>query len=249
MMARFLSALMFCWLAGFGAARAADYANWAVAIVAGDNHAHDGSHSAVFDNARKKLAAAFAGIGFSPANMIQFSVEPDAGAQPASISAFASGLWDLSSRAPDGCLVYFTSHGTTEGLVMGDAILPPPRMGAIIHNACGGKPAVIVVSACFSGQFVPALAAANRVVITAARADRASFGCGALNTLTYFDDCFLRALPMADGFARLGELAQECVAFREQQTGASPPSEPQVQVGAKAGGLTFAATAPAPRSR
>lgn len=220
-----------------------DYSKWAVVIVAGDDHAHDGGHSEVFDNARRKLASAFATIGFSPANMIEFSVDPDAGSRKTSIGGFADGLWDLSARAPAGCLIYFTSHGTPGGIVVDQSILPPGKMAAIVTNACGDKPAVIVMSACFSGQFVPALKGDNRVVISAARADRTSFGCGALNTYTYFDDCFLRALPMADGFAKLGGLVQECVAFREQQTGAAPPSEPQVSVGAAAAGLTFPRTA------
>ena len=217
-----------------------NYARWAVAVVSGDDHAHDGEHSEVFDNARKKLVQAFAGIGFSPANMIQFSVEPDAAAQQTSITGFADGLWNLSGRAPDGCLIYFTSHGTPDGIVMDRKILSPEKMKAIVGNACGKKPSVIVMSSCFSGQFVPALAGDNRVVITAARADRTSFGCGALNTYTYFDDCFLRALPMADGFAKLGTLVRECVAFREQQTGAEPPSDPQVSIGAGVKDLSFA---------
>jgi hypothetical protein len=247
MMTRLLLALLIAFLAAFGlpgaALAAPDYSQWAVAIVAGDDHAHDGGHSEVFDNARKKLATAFATIGFSPANMIEFSIDPDAASRKTSISAFAGGLWDLSERAPAGCLIYFTSHGTPDGIVVDDAILPPRKMAGIVANACGDKPAVIVMSACFSGQFVPALADDNRVVISAARADRTSFGCGALNTFTYFDDCFLRALPMADGFAKLGGLVQECVAFREQQTGATPPSEPQVSVGAATAGLTFPKTA------
>jgi hypothetical protein len=218
----------------------ADYSRWAVVVVAGDNHAHDGAHSEVFDNARKKLVQAFADIGFSPANMIQFSVEPDAAARQTSIAGFADGLWDLSSRAPGGCLIYVTSHGTPDGIVMDQEILSPEKMKAIVGNACGQKPSVIVMSSCFSGQFVPALAADNRIVITAARADRTSFGCGALNTYTYFDDCFLRALPMADGFAKLGALVRECVSFREQQTGAAPPSDPQVSAGVGVRDLSFA---------
>lgn len=216
-----------------------DYSHWAVAIVAGDDHAHDGGPSKVFDNARKALVGAFTKIGFSPANMIQFSVDPGGTVQRTTVANFAGGLWNLTTRAPDGCLIYLTSHGTTEGIVMGDAILSPDEMGAIVENACGAKPSVIVMSACFAGQFMPALAGPDRVVITAARADRTSFGCGALNTYTYFDDCFLRALPLADDFSRLGALVQDCVAFREKQTGATPPSDPQVSVGVGMASLAF----------
>src|SRR5665811_1947526 len=41
-------------------ARAASpFSDWAAIIVAGDDHAHSGAHSEVFDNARRDLAAAF----------------------------------------------------------------------------------------------------------------------------------------------------------------------------------------------
>jgi hypothetical protein len=218
-------------LAAMAPALAADFSQWAVLVVAGDNRAHNGNPSQVFDNARKDLVKAFTGIGFAPGNVMQFSVNPDPVAQPTAIGPIATGFWDLSGRAQAGCLVYFTSHGSPDGIVVGEAQVGPDKMAAVIGNACGAKPSVIVMSACFSGQFVPKLAGDNRVVITAARPDRTSFGCGESDHYTFFDDCFLRALPLAGDFALLGGKVQECVAFREQQMQATPPSEPQVSVG------------------
>lgn len=214
-------------------ALANQFANWAVLVVAGDDHAHSGAPSKVFDNARHDLVKDFAAIGFSPANIAQFSLDPDKDAQPSEFNSIASALWDLSSRAPGGCLIYFTSHGSPDGIVVDQQIVGPAKMAAMVTNSCGAKPSVIVMSACFSGQFVPALQGDNRIVITAARADRTSFGCGELNQYTFFDDCFLRALPKTGDFASMGDLVQQCVAFREQQLQASPPSEPQVSIGPK----------------
>ncbi len=216
-------------------AAANQFATWAVLVVSGDNHAHSGAPSAVFDNARHDLVKAFAGLGFSPANIAQFSVTPDASAQHSDSGAIANTLWDLSSRAPDGCLIYFTSHGTPDGIVIDQGVLGPDKFGAVVRNACGSKPSVIVMSSCFSGQFVPALEGDNRVILTAARPDRTSFGCGESDQYTFFDDCFLRALPMAGDFPRLGDLTRQCVAFREQQMHATPPSEPQLSIGPKVG--------------
>jgi hypothetical protein len=215
--------------------QAADFSKWAVLIVSGDNHAHSGNPSAVFDNARHDLATAFARIGFSPANIAQFAVSPDPAAQHSGNSAIANTLWDLSSRAPDGCLIYFTSHGTPDGIVIDQRILEPEKLGMIVGNACGSKPSVIVMSACYSGQFVRTLRGDNRIVLTAARSDRTSFGCGELDHYTFFDDCFLRAMPMAGDFPNLGGLVQQCVAEREQQMRATPPSEPQLDIGPKVG--------------
>jgi Peptidase C13 family len=208
-----------------------DFSHWAVVLVAGDYRAHSGAPSKVFDNGRHDLAQAFAKIGFKPANMAQFSVDYDADTQHASIPEIAAGMQSLTSRAQDGCLIYFTSHGTPDGIIIGDAVLGPSQMREMVSSACGSRPSVIVMSACYSGQFVAPLQGDRRIVMTASRPDRTSFGCGELDHYTFFDDCFLRAMPMAGDFPSLGGLVQQCVAERERQMKATPPSEPQVSVG------------------
>jgi len=204
-------------------ALANQFSNWAVLIVAGDDHAHSGAPSQVFDNARRDLAKAFAGIGFSPANMVEFSVDPAPDAQHTSIPAIATALWDLSNRAPGGCLIYFTSHGAPTGIVTDQGLWEPDKFAPVVDNACGSKPSVIVMSSCFSGIFVPALAGANRMVMSAARPDRTSFGCGESDHYTFFDACFLQSLPQAGDFVTEADLTRRCVAIREQQLGAEPP--------------------------
>lgn len=233
--------LFLAWLLALtpNVALAADFSRWAVLVVAGDNRAQSGNPSKVFDNARGALVKAFAGLGFQPRNMAQFAVTEDMAAQYAHIPAIANTLRDLTTRAPAGCLVYATSHGVEEGIVMGEEVWAPETFGAMVDRACGTKPAVIVMSACYSGQFVPALAGDNRVVITASRADRASFGCGEANQYTFFDDCFLLALPRANGFPQLGALIRDCVAYRERDIGVDVPSDPQVSVGGKVAAAIF----------
>ncbi|HET7085087.1 MAG TPA: C13 family peptidase [Rhizomicrobium sp.] len=208
-----------------------DFSNWAVVLVGGDYRAHSGAPSKVFDNARHDLADAFAKIGFSKANMAQFSVDYDDGTQHSSVPEIANALQTMAARAKDGCLIYFTSHGTPTGIIVDNAVLSPPQMQEMVNSACGQRPTVVVMSACFSGQFVTPLAGQNRIVMTAARPDRTSFGCGEMDHYTFFDDCFLRAMPMAGDFPGLGGLVQQCVAEREKQMKATPPSEPQVSVG------------------
>jgi hypothetical protein len=209
----------------------ADFSQWAVVLVAGDYRAHSGAPSKVFDNALHDLAAAFARIGFRKANMVQFSVDYADGTQHTNVSDIAAAMQNAAARARAGCLIYFTSHGTPDGIVIGDTILGPNQMRDMVGSACGSRPSVIVMSSCYSGQFVAPLQGDNRIVMTAARPDRTSFGCGELDHYTFFDDCFLRALPMAGDFPGLGGLAQQCVAERERQMKATPPSEPQVSVG------------------
>ena len=50
---------------------------------------------------------------------------------------------------------------------------------------------VVVVNACYSGGFIEALHDDSTLVITSARADRTSFGCGADSDITYFGKAFL----------------------------------------------------------
>jgi hypothetical protein len=232
-MKRIVSAILLLVL-GMGPAAGAGFSDWAVVIVAGDDHAHSGAPSQVFDNARRDLAKGFAGIGFSPANMVQFSVDPGPDAQETKVGAIANALWDLTSRAPGGCLIYFTSHGAYDkGILVNDDVLAPDKFATIVNNACGSKPSVIVMSACFSGQFVPALAGANRMVFTAARPDRTSFGCGESDHYTFFDTCFLQSLPQSGDFPGLAQATRACVSKREHDLGAEPPSEPQLSIGDK----------------
>ena len=208
-----------------------DFSHWAAVLVAGDFRAQNGAPSKVFDNGRRDLGKAFAKIGFAPANMLEYSVDYDDGTQHASVPEIAAGLHATAAKAPDGCLMYFTSHGTPQGMVIGNEILSPGQMRDMVVSACGERPTVVVMSACYSGVFVAALQGPNRIIMTAARPDRTSFGCGEMDHYTFFDDCFLRAMPMAGDFPGLGSLVQQCVAEREIQTKAKPPSEPQVSVG------------------
>jgi hypothetical protein len=214
------------------AARAANpFANWAAVVVSGDWHAHDGRPSAIFDNARRDVTHDLIGLGFSSRNVDDFSARPGA-MRPASLHAIASGLWRTSRRASSGCLLYFTSHGSPDGILLGNSIVEPRTLGAMIDSVCGKRPTVVVLSACFSGAFVPALARPNRIILTAARRDRTSFGCGQSDRYPYFDNCVLSVWPYANGFPALGRAAQLCVAAREKREHVGPPSQPQLFVGA-----------------
>lgn len=211
------------------------FADWAAVVVAGDWHASSGRPSEAFDNARRDVGAALRAAGFQPQNLREFSVRPQRyrprpGASD--IDAVHSALTELAGRTREGCLAYITSHGHREGVVVADQLLAPSVLGAMLDETCGRRPTVVVISACFSGVFVPELAAPNRMVLTAARADRTSFGCGEDDRYPYFDDCFLRAFPAAHDFRQLGAAVQACVARRERETGMAPPSEPQLSIGA-----------------
>lgn len=209
--------------------------DWAVAIVAADWRDGAGTPIEAFENSRRDLALGFAAAGLNPDNITDLSMRPDArtGAGLASDEAFAA-IAAQTEAAKSGCLLYFTSHGSPDGMVLGDeGLLSPPRLDSLIDGWCGERPTVVVVSACFSGVFVPALAAPNRIVMTAARSDRSSFGCSEDATYPYFDGCVLESLPVAADFIHLASLSRSCVSRREREERLTPPSEPQLRIGAQ----------------
>jgi hypothetical protein len=211
---------------------------WAVIVVAGDWHAEDGSSSGAFDNARRDISAELRKIGFDDAYTMQFSARPDIAdgtyPMPSVPGNIAQELELLTSETPQGCIVYFSSHGAPQGIVLGNTLLTPNTMAAIVDGACGERPTVVIVSACFSGVFVPVLKGDDRMIVTAARADRSSFGCTQDARYPYFDTCVVQNLPDAGSFPKLADRVKACVAKREADTGATPPSEPQVFIGRNA---------------
>ena len=237
-LARLIILIAGFWLAATGAALAASpFADWSAVVVAGDWHAHDGGPSEAFDNARRDVTLALGRVGFQPQNIRQFSVRPeryrDTRPEKTDVRGIYNALVDLSGRAAGGCLFYLTSHGAPEGAQLDQGILRPGLLGDMLDQSCGKRPTVVVISACFSGVFVPTLARPNRMVLTAARPDRTSFGCGQDNKYPYFDDCFLSSMPAAHDFGVLGNSVRECVRRREIAEKMSPPSEPQFWVGAE----------------
>jgi hypothetical protein len=222
------------WLAIAFPAAASPFSDWAAVVVAGDFHAHSGKPTEAFDNARRDVSRALIWAGFDPRNIRELSVRPERYKDHPGKSSVANvfdTLNSLTAHAQGGCLIYFSSHGGPGGVVVDDQLLPPGVLEEMLDDTCGQRPTVAIVSACYSGVFVPALAANNRMILTAARPDRSSFGCGESDRYPYFDDCFLKSFGDARDFPQLGRLVQACVAAREIATKASPPSEPQLWVG------------------
>ncbi|HEY4265191.1 MAG TPA: C13 family peptidase [Micropepsaceae bacterium] len=217
------------------ASAAGPFDNWAALVVAGDFRAHDGAPSPVFDNARRDLVTALKQMGFAANHIQQYSARPELDPQTKPLRsdgpAIYAGFEKLTETATGGCFVYFTSHGAPLGILVGDQVVAIRSVGDIIDNSCHDRPTVAIISACFSGMFIPVLRADNRMILTASRPDRTSFGCGEDLKYTFFDQCVLETLPMVQNFSALADKVKDCVAEREMKEGATPPSEPQVYIG------------------
>src|ERR1700753_1208328 len=122
-------------------ASAAGFGDWAAIVVSADNHSHSGAPSEVFDNGRHDVAADLIKLGFAPNNLIQFSVASDAhpGTDHADKQTIANELWDLSNRTTGGCFIYFTSHGSPDGIVLDEGVFSPNAMHPLIDNSCRNR--------------------------------------------------------------------------------------------------------------
>lgn len=207
------------------------FEGWTTGIIAADWRDGRGNPIDVFDNARRDLAQGFVAVGLPRASMVDYSLRTDV-AEPTSPQAAIEGFTQMASRADRGCLLYMTSHGSPEHMVFGETgEMTSDRLVNIVRRACGARPTVIIISACYSGQFINALQAPNRMVLTAARRDRTSFGCGAGERYPWFDGCILESLPKSADFLSLAAEAKACVATKEAEAGVALPSEPQLFVG------------------
>ncbi|EKU24458.1 C13 family peptidase [Xanthomonas graminis] len=147
----------------------------------------------------------------------------------------------LMDRREDALLLFLTSHGTEQHelyVQFGpgedadyDTITPKELRGLL--DEAGIRNRVIVLSACYSGGFVPALKSPDTLIITAARRDRPSFGCGNTASATYFGRAWLiDALARTTDFVESYRLATAEITAREQAQGEAP-SYPQLYVGAR----------------
>jgi hypothetical protein len=135
----------------------------------------------------------------------------------------------------DILFLILTSHGSREGLAVTAGRLVEtltPADLAVMFQRTGLRNKVVVISACYSGVFIPHLANVDTLLITAADANHASFGCEDKAKWTYFGDAFFNvALRRATSLKEAFVLARSLVEKRELREGFEP-SRPQMAGGA-----------------
>ena len=202
---------------------------WKAVLLTGDNQID------AFDNARKALKNEFVQAGISPANIRELSMSPaetQRGITASSAENLQTALLSLSVGNTDGCLIHMTSHGTRQGFAMKDQLtLTPNRLNSILELGCGDRPTVVLVSACYSGRFASgSMQKPNRIILTAAREDRTSFGCSSENEFTYWDGCLIDNLTKSETWLALHRRLEQCIQSKESR-GRFTPSLPQAFLG------------------
>ena len=139
----------------------------------------------------------------------------------------------------DVAFLFLTSHGSEDVFSLsfyeaGTKDLTAQDFARMLEES-GIGPAVIVLSACHSGSFIDEIAAPDRLIITAARGDRTSFGCRDGAEWTEFGESFFdRALRGEPDPRKAFPLAAEDVARKEAADGLTP-SLPQMVEGVEIG--------------
>jgi len=198
---------------------------WRAVLIAGDNN------SPAFDNGIEAMRGKLAQRGVRDIRMLT----SDPVAHPSLPVATAANVSSaLRSGGGEACLIFNTSHGDERGVALRAAkgTVNPATLDSALDAGCGNRPTVLLVSACYSGIFLTgAMRRPNRVVLTAAAADRVSFGCGAGDQYTYYDQCLLQQFDGAATWQQLAIATRSCVEALEQRMAVSRPSQPQIFVG------------------
>jgi hypothetical protein len=156
-------------------------------------------------------------------------------ADPQNFKAAVHGIAQVMNKDSDIFVLVMTSHGSGNGGFMlqvpSKTVELTGRQVAAALDGEGIKNRVVIVSACFSGSFVPPLANDNTIVITAADAKSTSFGCAPERDWTYFGDAFFQqSLHPGSDFKNSFDHAGILIQGWELMDHA-PPSNPQGHFG------------------
>jgi hypothetical protein len=167
------------------------------------------------------------------------SEEGNPGIAIASFTNLKTAVFGVAQKmdpAQDILMVYLTSHGSKNHeflLQLGNLPLTqitPEQLNQVL-NESGIKHQIIIISACYSGGYIEPLQNDNRLIITAARKDRTSFGCGAESDITWFGNAFwVMAMNKTRNFEEAFSLANKTISFWEKKE-KEIPSLPQMSVG------------------
>jgi Peptidase C13 family len=154
-------------------------------------------------------------------------------ANAATLRAALATAASRMDRENDVLFVFLTSHGSPQGVSIKagrrEATLTPLQLAGLLRET-GVRNKVLIISACYSGIFLP-LADAGTLVITAADAIHPSFGCEPTATWTYFGRAFFNeAMPRTDNLRDAFVAARSAVLARERKQGYEP-SNPQMAGG------------------
>jgi hypothetical protein len=164
-------------------------------------------------------------------------------ASPDNFAAALGHIGSLIDPNEDLVVIFITTHGQSDGVASIRehnrlfAGLRPAHLSTMLSQA-NIRNRVVIVSACFSGAFIAPLATDSTIVMTAAAPDRSSFGCLPQNEWTFFGDAYFNQSVRGGGdMIEAFDNAKRLISRWEREQNLSPPSNPQIFVGARAAAM------------
>ena len=158
---------------------------------------------------------------------------------PANLATALAAIANKMDTKEDVLVLFATSHGDpVSGLAYRDGqnaagMIAPQRLANLLDGV-GFKRRMVLLSACYSGIFLPLLTNDQTIIVTAASSQRPSFGCAPGNDWTFFGDALMNhALRKPQKF---DAAVAEAFGLITQWEGTLElkPSRPQVFVGENA---------------
>ncbi len=153
-----------------------------------------------------------------------------------SIERVLSTVAKRMDGAEDILFVHLTSHGASNHVLVlkHPAVelygLSPKYLRALLDRT-GVRHQVLVISGCYTGGFIPELATAENMILTAANSQRESYGCGNDSQITeYSRALYLKALQRTRSLREAAGIAVQLIHEDERAT-KTRHSYPQIRSG------------------
>ena len=156
-------------------------------------------------------------------------------ASTTNLSLVLNGIGKAMNPEKDVLVLFVTTHGSKELLAVsfpGFSLNQiTPEQLSLAFKESGIKNKVLIISACYSGSFIPSLKNDDTLIMTAASADKTSFGCSNDRDWTYFGDAlFNHALRNTRSLPKAFSEASKIIKEWETKEGLAA-SEPQISIG------------------
>jgi len=206
----------------------------------------------VFDRDVETFEQAYSRAFGTPAAAETFGFTSPRLAEP-SVSNMRAALGQMAEAAQDGTdviVAMLTSHGSQDLMAIkaepnGDVGTVPVDYLVEFFAELDNDKQILILQSCFSGSMIDELSSPNRIILTAAAADRPSFGCNPDSDNTWFIKAINQAMvevgSQGGSWQQVFERTQALVIIDEAENGVTA-SNPQSFVGANMNDVWVQAT-------